>query len=548
MSIVDEILDNVEQGRAVIKAGTSALTALDSSAAAIQDAISAERGAAAVVQLWRQGGRQVPLATESLDRKRAELSVWGPLAERMVSAGADPGSWVQAIKSVVATNPAGLAAVAAVTLFGGYLERRVHRQGYEKLSRSLGQGLAGVDVTLNARLSRLDATVDRGLGRLDATVGTGLGRLDQTLGRGLAGLSLALGTGLQQLDRTLEAGFQQLSAEFSWSLSELLWRADQQREMVAQIRDALVKPLENQSRELRERAIYSYNHNWMDEALPDFLDAMEKSRIDYVVAHYLGNIYLRKSEFGTAADWFGKSARWSRPKEPRHAATALMHQALAYLLRTTTDDADNCRQAIACLDEALVIDPTSLEVAFQRAQCLARVGESRQALSALDEVIDRDGRYLLRVLMESDFQDMGEQIADLVHWLTRSYSRTIEKQLLLLAPFIRQAEEGIRIDGTETIVYPCDDVDDDYDDDEVKAAAAFIQVVRLATSLYAEGDFHAVQQAQALLLALPGLERRTVRERRLVKRPRVEFGERIGTYETYDDVTYSFYGVGGHLI
>ncbi|MGH3273738.1 MAG: hypothetical protein ACRDNZ_05350, partial [Streptosporangiaceae bacterium] len=341
--------------------------------------------------------------------------------------------------------------------------------------------------------------------------------------------------------------------------SELLWRADQQREMVAQIRDALVKPLENQSQELRERAIYSYNHNWIDEALPDFLDAMEKSRIDYVVAHYLGNIYLRKSEFGTAADWFGKSARWSRPKEPRHAATALMHQALAYLLRTTSDDADNCRQAIACLDEALVIDPTSLEVAFQRAQCLARVGESRQALSALEEVIDRDGRYLLRVLIESDFQDMGEQIADLVHWLTRSYSRTIEKQLLLLAPFIRQVDEGIQIDGTETIVYPHDYADgdddyggddyggDDYGDDE--AAAAFIREVRLASALYAEGDFHAVQQAQALLLALPGLERRTVRERRLVKRPRVDgYGERIGTYETYDDVTYSFYGVGGHLV
>jgi len=28
----------------------------------------------------------------------------------------------------------------------------------------------------------------------------------------------------------------------------------------------------------------------------------------------------------------------------------------------------------------------------------------------------------------------------------------------------------------------------------------------------------------------------------------VEYGERIGTYETYDDVTYSFYGVGGHLV
>jgi tetratricopeptide (TPR) repeat protein len=540
MSVIDDILADVEQGRAVIKAGASTMKALDSSAAAIQDAITAEGDVVAAVRLWRQDGRQAPLATESLDRRRAELSAWAPLAEKATSAGADRSGWAQAVNSVAAMNPAGLAVTTAVTLFDDYLQRRVHRQGYEKLSSSLGQGLTGINVTLNARL-----------GHLDATVGTGLNRLDQTLGRGLAGLSLTLGAelqqlnrttqaGFQQLGRTMEAGFQQLSAEFSWGLSELLWRADQQGETVSQIRDALVKPLETQSRELRERAIYSYNHGWMDEALPDFLDAMEKSRIDYVVAHYLGNIYLRRGEFGTAADWFGKSAKWSRPKEPRHAAIALMHQALAYVLRTTDDDAASCRQAVACLDEALSLDPTNLEVAFQRAQYLARIGESRQALPALEEVIDRDGRYLVRVLIESDFQDMSEQIADLVYWLTRSYARTIEKQLLVLGPFIRQATEGILIDGTETIIDP-------YAGDE--AAQAFVQAVRLATSLYAVGDFHAVQQAQALLLTLDGLERRTIRERLPVKRAALDrYGKRIGTYETYDDVTYSFYGVGGHLV
>jgi hypothetical protein len=280
MSNIDEILTNVERGRAVIKAGASTMKALDSSAATIQDAIAAEGDVVAAVRLWRQDGRQAPLAIESLDRRRAELSAWVPLAEKANSSGASRSGWAQAVNSVAAMNPAGLAVTTAVTLFDDYLERRVHRQGYEKLGRSLDQGLAGIDVTLNARLSRLDTTVGTGLSRLDTTVGTGLERLDRTLGRGLAGLSLTLGTGLQQLNHAMDAGFQQLSAEFSWGLSELLWRADQQGEMVAQIRDALVKPLETQSRELRERAIYSYDLGWMDEALPDFLEAMEKSRID----------------------------------------------------------------------------------------------------------------------------------------------------------------------------------------------------------------------------------------------------------------------------
>ncbi|HUC23069.1 MAG TPA: hypothetical protein VMA73_10220 [Streptosporangiaceae bacterium] len=540
MSDIDDILANVERARAVIKAGASTMKALDSSASAIQDAIAAGGDVAAATRLWRQGGQQASLSIASLDRRRAELSAWAPLAEKVSSAGADRSGWVQAVSSVAATNPAGLAVTTAVTLFDDYLERRVHRQGYERLSRSLGQGLAGVDMTLNARLGRLDATVGTGLGRLDATVGAGLGRLDQTLGRGLAEVSRTVSTGLQLLDRTVEAGFQRLSAEFSWGLSELLWRADQQGEVVAQIRDALVRPLETQSRELRERAIYSYDQGWMDEALPDFLDAMEKSRIDYVVAHYLGNIYLRREEFDSAADWFGRSAKWSRPKEPRHAAIALMHQALAYALRPAADDAANCRQAIACLDEALSLDPTSLEATFQRAQYLARTGDFDQALPALEEVLDRDGRYLVRILLESDFQAMSERIADLVYWLTRSYARTIEKQLLLLAPLIHQAQEGILIDGTETVVNP-------YAGDE--AAAEFIEVVRLASSLYAAGDFHSMQQAQVLLLTLDGLERRTVRDRLYVERPIMDrYGYRVGSYGTYDEVEYSFYGVGGHLI
>ena len=47
--------------------------------------------------------------------------------------------------------------------------------------------------------------------------------------------------------------------------------------------------------------------------------------------------------------------------------------------------------------------------------------------------------------MERDFQNMSEQIADLVYWLTRSYSKTVEKQLRLLVPFIQQAYQGAAV-------------------------------------------------------------------------------------------------------
>ena len=539
-----EIESNIQRGRAVLKATTSTINALDRSAAVVQDVISAKRDVSSAVELWRVDGRQNTMAVDSLDRRREEVRTWSPLAERAASSGPRSVDWSKAVQAVASTNPVGLAVTTAVTMFDDYLERRIHQQGYEKVGLALDRGLAGIEESVGGRLDRLGTTVDSGLSQVDrtlhrlgTTVDSGLSQVDRTLSRGLAELSYTVGSGLQQLNRTMEAGFGRLSAEFNWGLSELLWRADQQNETVAEIRDVLTRPLDTQSRELRARAIRSYDNGWMDEALADFLDAMEKSRVDYVVAHYLGNIYLRREDYQAAAEWFRKSARWSRPEEPRHAAVALMHQALACSLRAE-DDAANCREAITCLDEALNLDPTNIEALFQRAQFQARIGDSDQAISALEDVLDRDGRYLVRILMERDFQDMGRQVADLIYWLTKSYSKTIERQLRQLAPFLRQVDEGISIDDTDTVLNPYEGNED---------VDTFVQAVALASSLYAAGDFHSVQQAQTLLLTLPDPERITVQDGKLwIEAPADSAGSRRrGSYRTF---TYSFYGVGGDLV
>ena len=524
---IDDIEANIDRGRAVLKATTSTMKALDRSAAVVQDAISARRDISSAVELWRVDGKQNALAIDSIQRRQEEIRAWNPLANSTSSPGAD---WAKAIDTVASSNPMGLAVTTAVTLVDDYLERRVHKQGYEQLSRSLDGGLRSIDQTLGS-----------GLGRLDRTLGKGLKRLDRTLGRGLAELSSVLGRGMTELNRTMEAGFQQLSADFSWGISELLWRADQQNATLVEIRDVLTRPLDVQSRELRNRGIRLYNHNLLPEARAELLDAMAKNRVDYVVAHYLGNIALREQDYVAAAEWFYKSARWSRPEEPHYTAVALMHQALAIVLGGTDEDTDNCHKAIACLDDALSLDPTNIEAAFQRAQYLARVGDSAEAITALEEVIDHDGLYLVRVLMERDFQGMADNIADLVYWLTKSYSHTIEKQLRQLAPFLRQVSEGIKVDGTNTMINPYADNQD---------VEAFVQAVTLATSLFALGDFYSVQQAEVILLSLRSPERRRARNRYLWIESSDGAGYSIGrgAYGSYHDVTYTFFGVGGNFV
>jgi hypothetical protein len=188
----------------------------------------------------------------------------------------------------------------------------------------------------------------------------------------------------------------------------------------------------------------------------------------------------------------------------------------------------------------LELDPRNSEARFQRAQFHARAGEVASAATDLEEAIDHDGRYLVRALVEPDFQTMGDQIADLVYWLTKSYSKTIERQLSQFTPFLRQFEEGIRIDALDTVINPYSGNDD---------AEALAQAVSLAASLYSAGDFHSVQQAQDLLLALQYPERRTARERAWISySDAVRYGHSVGLWGGYADFSYDFYGVGGDLV
>jgi len=547
---LDRIQANIERGRAVLQTADSALDFLDRSAAVVQEAISVGHDVAQTIQVWNadgppgSAGSTESAAADPLQRRRAELAVWPLLAAHTGPNAAPNTDWLAVVRSVASHNPLGLAVTTAVTMFDDYLVRRVHEQGYEKLTDAVDRGFAGVRNTLGDGLQlglAVTTAVTMFEGYLERRVHEqGYEKLSDALDRGFAGVRDTLSDGLHALDLTIENGFQRLSAEFSWGLAELLWRADQQNQAVSEIRDLLTRPLDIQSKELRARAIRSYDNEWMEEALADFLDAMQKCRVDYVIAHYLGNIFLRKEDYRSASEWFGKSARWSRPEEPRHAAVALMHQALALSLLGTDEESAGQPDPIACLNDALDLNPTNSEARFQRAMFHAKAGNADAAIADLEDLIDRDGRYLVRTLIEPDFQWMANRIADLTYWLTKSYSKTIDRQLRQFGGLLRQFDDGISVDPVGAVINP-------YADDE--NAELFVQAVSLASSLYALGDFHSVQQAQNLLLTLQYPERRTGQERVWLPYPygaaqTVAYGVR----GSYHDFSYTFYGVGGDLV
>jgi tetratricopeptide (TPR) repeat protein len=561
---IETIGTNIDRGRAVLRTASSAMALLDQSAAVLQQAVDAKEDFSSAVELWRVDGRSNSVAIDSVQRRKEELRVWPALASQVQQRGSwgarDWRGVSNVVQAVANSNPLGLAVTSGITLLDDWLQRRVHEAGYERLQLTLGRGLIGLDQTfgsglselgekLEGEISDLNKTTSRGLedlgeklggeiSDLNRTISSGLEDLGEKLGGEISDLNRTISSGLEDLGQTLARGFQNLTVEFSWGLSGLLWLAEQQNETMAEIRDVLTRPLDVQSKELRARAIVSYERGWIDEAQADFLDAMEKSRVDYIVAHYLGNIYLLKEQYDSAANWFGKSARYSRPEEPRHAAVALMHQALAYSLRSSGEEIEDWRLATACLDQAMELDPTNVEMCFQRAHCLARTGASKSAIDALEIVIDHDGRYLAKVLMEPDFKPLDEEIANLVYWLTRSYARTIEAEFRRLAPFLKQIIEGITTDSADAINLSIDDA----------GVEAYLDAISFASWLYSCGDLYSVQQAQNLLLMLdrPALRTKAKVSSRSKKKSKSS-STRSG-YAEYGYYTAWSFGVGGDLL
>ena len=277
-----------------------------------------------------------------VDLHNAQQQVSTLITDNPGMAVSDVASSASALSAV---NPAALVVTSAVTLIDGYLTRRALRQGFKEVNKTLREGFDNV-----------------------------MGALDQ---------------GFNQVTETLQSGFKQLDARFAWGFNEIMWRIDQQSETSEKILNALVYVKDTRAHELRERGIRSYNYGWYPEALVDLTDALEKARVDYVAAHYIGNIYLfHMRDYEKAVRYYGLAARYSKPyhNTTPHYLAALMHQALAYYLSTSGDTRENCKQAAICIKEALKVAPDNLELHYQYAQYSAVSEDKEPAVESFEKI------------------------------------------------------------------------------------------------------------------------------------------------------------------
>lgn len=226
---------------------------------------------------------------------------------------------------------------------------------------------------------------------------------------------------LQEGFTVVHQDLERLNSHFHWGFGELIWRLDQQTEQTKDLIDILTNPLEIQVKELRERGIECYNYGWYPEALEFLHEAMNKSRIDYIVAHYLGNIYLYEyGNYEQALSFFSKAARFSQPKSSKHYVYALMSQGYAYYLR---NDEGDIVKGIECLSLAMDRLPGHLEARYQYAVLCAAAKRYEEAVESISYILHADPFYMVKILAEPEFSPISEEITQLVNKQNIEYRR-----------------------------------------------------------------------------------------------------------------------------
>lgn len=371
-TLIETLKDYVERGNMIVSGANNLFTF----AANVSNLIhrASEKQHSSLAELFWADCRQrtVPFQTR-IERKRQNLcDVQNYISESMCKNSDNVLNLAVNPDRLLQFEPISFAVSSAISIVDGYLTRKALRKGFEHVVDTLDQGFS---------------------------------RVENKLESGFAGLV-----------ESLDTGFKQIDSKFSWGFGEILWRMDQQSEVNQQIRDLLLRPLDIQSRELRDRGIRSYNFGWFDEALKDLHEAMDKSRVDYVVAQYIGNIYLYKKQYVKSIEYYGLAARYSEPYQNKAAnyVMALMYQGLAYYLSDSGDHVNNCRCAVKCLKEAIKSSPDNLELYYQLAQYAVAGGDRESALDSLNYVVRQDPKYVLKILSEPDFSSIQQDIEQLL--------------------------------------------------------------------------------------------------------------------------------------
>jgi hypothetical protein len=204
----------------------------------------------------------------------------------------------------------------------------------------------------------------------------------------------------------VKSGISGLAAAFEWGISEVVWQIEQNRELLRNIVEILMVPLDTQAKELKKRADYAFANQWFEDALSDYKASEEKNRYDFTIHMSMGMIYLfniiNKEK---ALECFEMAVKYARPKSNYHASLALLHKSLC--LR----DLNRLEEALYAAKEASDLTDTISEAYYQRAVYEALLGHSSEnIMDNLKIALDHDKYYALKANSEAAFGEIRKEI------------------------------------------------------------------------------------------------------------------------------------------
>jgi len=211
--------------------------------------------------------------------------------------------------------------------------------------------------------------------------------------------------GIENLAYRIEDGMAGLKAVFEFGISEVVWQIEQNRQVLKNILEVLMAPLDTQAKELRKRAEDAYANGWFEDALEDFLQSEMKNKYDFTVHISIGMIYLfQKVDRDKAFEYFQKAVKYARPKSKYHASFALLHGALI------KRDCELIKVAEELSAEAIELTPDFTEARYQNAEYNAQLKNIQKSIGNLEAAIKIDPNYCLKADNDSMFDPVRPDV------------------------------------------------------------------------------------------------------------------------------------------
>jgi len=237
----------------------------------------------------------------------------------------------------------------------------------------------------------------------------------------------------------VEHGIYELKAAFEWGISEVVWQFEQNREVLKNILEVLMAPLDTQAKELRKRAEYAYSNAWYEDSLKDFLESEEKNRYDFAIHISIGMIYLfHIIDKEKALEYFEKAIRYAKPKSHYYTSLALLYKGL--IMR----DLGRIEEAEKCAVEAIELSPDFAEAHYQHAQYNAQLGCVQKSLISLEEAIRADKYYCLKAEKDNMFDPVKSEVYTLIERLKNELNEWTQVRHNQIKEIIHELDETIK--------------------------------------------------------------------------------------------------------